>query len=54
MLMLATICDDTLNVHNMQHTTPNSKKKIEEIIQTSMVVALKRIEGTNHIVEGDQ
>ena len=35
--MLATICDDTQNVLNIQHITPNKK---DGIIQTPQVVAI--------------
>ena len=38
--MLATIRDDTWNVHNMQHLIPNSK---DGIIQTSPMVAINRL-----------
>ena len=49
LLMLATIRDDTWNVLNMQHITPNSKKN--GVIQTSMVVALQNIKGPTQMVE---
>ena len=39
-LMLVTVCDDTWNVFNMQHTIPNSKKWNYSDIP---VVAIKRL-----------
>ena len=47
--MLATICDDTWNVLNMQHITPNSKI---EYYSDILVVTLKKIKGPTHMVEG--
>ena len=37
-------------VPNMRHITPNSKK--DGIAQTSLVVALQKIKGPTHMVEG--
>ena len=47
--MLATIHDDTWSVLNMQHIIPNSK---DGVIQTSPVVAIDRLKGPAHMVEG--
>ena len=46
--MLATLCDDTWNVLNMHHKTPNWK---DGIIQTSLAVALKKIKGPAHMAQ---
>ena len=47
--MLAPIHDNTWNVLNMQHIPRNSK---DGIIQTSPVVAIKKIKGPAHMAEG--
>ena len=47
--MLATIRDDTWNVFNMQHITPNSKRwDYSDTINGDH----KKIEGPAHMVEG--
>ena len=48
--MLATICDGTWNVLNMQHITPNSKRWDYSDIPSG---GHKKIKGPAHMVEGD-
>ena len=48
--MLATIRDDTWNVLNMQHITPNSKRWDYSDIP---VGGYEKIKGPAHMVEGD-
>ena len=47
--MLAAICDDTWNVLNMQHITPNSKRWH---YSDSPSGGHKKIKGPTHMVEG--
>ena len=49
LFMLATILDDTWNVHNMQHINPNSKRKDYSDIPNG---GHKKIQGPSHMVEG--
>ena len=49
-LMLALICDDTWNVLNMQHITPNSKRWDYSDIPSGCT---EKIKGPAHMAEGD-
>ena len=48
--MLATICDDTWNMLNMQHITPNSKRWDYSDIPSG---GTEKIKGLDHMAEGE-